>query len=52
MGYQISPEPDEAERAAIVAALAADEAEQERLSPWVQAILPERSGERDEPYPQ
>ena len=52
MDYEISPEPDDAERAAIVAALAADGAEQQRLSPWAQSVLPERSAEADEPYPQ
>jgi hypothetical protein len=47
--HEISPEPDEAERAAILAALAAEEAEQPQASPWAQSALPERSGEAEEP---
>ena len=42
MKYEISPEPSEAERAAIVAALAAEEGEQPVVSPWVEVALPER----------
>lgn len=42
MSYEISPEPSEAERAAIVAALAAEEDDRPALSPWVEAVLPER----------
>jgi len=49
MDYEISPEPDEAERAAILAALAADDAERQQGSRWAQSVLPERSGEADEP---
>ena len=37
---QITPEPDEAERKAILAALAADEAEQSGASEWAAALLP------------
>lgn len=49
MDYEIRPEPDEAERNAILAALSADEEELEPVSPWVQAVLPERGGEEDRP---
>lgn len=45
MNWQITPEPDEAERAAILAALAAEEAEQQPLSPWARALLPSRDEE-------
>jgi hypothetical protein len=36
----ITPEPDEAERQAILAALAAEEAEQPVVSEWAAALLP------------
>jgi hypothetical protein len=39
---QITPEPDDAERKAIVAALAAEEAEQPVPSEWNAALLPSR----------
>jgi len=45
---QITPEPDEAERKAILAALAAVEAEQPVASEWAAALLPARE---DEPEP-
>lgn len=44
MGYEITPEPDEDERQAILAALAA-EVEERELSPWAQALLPRRDGD-------
>jgi len=47
MNVEISPEPDEGEREAILAALADDAGEPEPLSPWVQAVLPERAGEEE-----
>jgi hypothetical protein len=47
--HEISPEPDEAEREAILAALAAEEEERQPLSPWVQELLPERGEEEDRP---
>jgi hypothetical protein len=49
MTWEISPEPDPAERAAILAALAAEEGEQSALSPWADALLPARDppGEED-----
>jgi hypothetical protein len=45
---QITPEPDEAERKAILAALAAEEAEQSGASEWAAAVLPVRD---DDPEP-
>jgi hypothetical protein len=45
----ITPEPDEAEREAILAALAADETERSKLSRWAEALLPERGGHEGEP---
>jgi hypothetical protein len=47
--YEITPEPSEEERAAILEALAAEEAERGRASPWGDALLPARGGEEDEP---
>lgn len=44
MNLEIAPEPGEDERRAILAALAADEAEPEE-SPWAAAELPGRDGE-------
>jgi hypothetical protein len=44
MGYEITPEPDEDERHAILAALAA-EADDGESSPWAQALLPRRDGD-------
>jgi hypothetical protein len=48
VNHEISPEPDDAERAAILEALAAKEAEQEGFSPWARALLPQRDPD-DEP---
>ena len=45
---QITPEPDEAEREAILAALRSDEAEQSGVSEWAAALLPMRD---DDPEP-
>ena len=45
---RITPEPDEAERQAILAALAAEEAEAGTRSGWAEALLPTRSPEEDE----
>jgi hypothetical protein len=45
---QITPEPDEGERKAILAALAAEEAEQPIASEWAAALRPARD---DEPEP-
>ncbi|MGH3009629.1 MAG: hypothetical protein ACRDLM_09550 [Gaiellaceae bacterium] len=48
MNLSISPQPDDAERAAILAALEAEEAEQAGRSEWAKAGLPQREAE-DEP---
>jgi hypothetical protein len=42
---EITPEPDEAERKAILAALAAEEAERPSSSEWAAALLPTRGEE-------
>jgi hypothetical protein len=48
MSLQITPEPNEPERTAILAALAAEEAEQDGVSEWAAALLPAREEpERD-----
>jgi hypothetical protein len=47
--YEISPEPTDDERAAMLEALAAEEAERPRVSPWSEMLLPERGGEEGEP---
>lgn len=39
---EITPEPDEGERQAILAALAAEEAERQATSEWSAALLPRR----------
>jgi hypothetical protein len=49
---EIRPEPDEAERKAILAALAAEEAEragESGASPWADALSPSRDGSDPEP---
>jgi len=48
MRVQITPEPDETERKAILAALAAEE-EQRGPSEWAAALLPVRDDEEREP---
>jgi hypothetical protein len=48
MDYEISPDPSEAERAAIVAALAAEEEERPVRSPWAEAALAGREPPADE----
>ena len=48
MPLEITPEPDEAERKAILAALAADEGERPAVS-WAAALLPARNDEEPEP---
>jgi hypothetical protein len=45
MPVEITPEPDETERKAILAALAAEEAERSETSPWAAALLPARDGD-------
>jgi len=47
VSFDISPEPDSAERAAILAALAADEADRPRVSAWTEALLPRRDEDED-----
>ena len=49
MSVQIVPEPDETERQAILAALAAEQTEQPSVSPWAAAALPARSSDDAEP---
>jgi hypothetical protein len=47
---EITPEPDAVEREAILAALAAEDAQADRpASPWAEALLPSRGDEEDEP---
>jgi hypothetical protein len=46
---QITPEPDEAERRAMLAALAAEEAERAAVSEWAAALLPARDEEERDP---
>jgi hypothetical protein len=46
MSVRITPEPGEAERKAILAALAAEEAEQAAASEWAGALLPARDEEQ------
>ena len=48
MSLEITPEPGEHERKAILAALAAEEAEQPGASEWAAALLPTRD---DDPEP-
>jgi len=45
----ITPEPDVAEREAILRALAAEERERQPAHDWAQALLPERGGDETEP---
>jgi hypothetical protein len=46
--YEITPEPDNAERKAILAALE-DETEQVQVSAWADALLPDRGGQEPDP---
>jgi hypothetical protein len=46
---QITPEPDEAERQAILEALAAEHAERSAVSEWAAALLPTREDDEREP---
>ena len=45
----ITPQPDEGEREAILAALAADAATRTVASDWAEALLPGRASEDDAP---
>jgi hypothetical protein len=47
---EITPEPEEDERKAILAALAADEAARPAGSEWADALLPVRDDEDGAPY--
>jgi hypothetical protein len=47
--YEITPDPTEEERAAILEALAAEKADPRLASPWSDALLPARGGEETEP---
>ena len=49
MPVQITPEPDDAQRRAILAALAAEESEQAMVSEWAAAALPARDSEDGKP---
>ena len=49
MTVRITPEPNDAERKAILAALAAEEAEQPATSEWASARLPAPDDEAREP---
>jgi hypothetical protein len=46
---QITPEPDEAERKAILAALRAEEVAEHPVSEWAAALLPAREETEYEP---
>jgi 2-oxo-4-hydroxy-4-carboxy--5-ureidoimidazoline (OHCU) decarboxylase len=49
---EVTPHPDDAQRAAIEAALEAEKREQEQagLSPWAKTVLPVHDA-HDEPHP-
>jgi len=49
MEFQITPEPDDAERRAILEALVEKEGEQSAISAWAAAALPSRYD--DDPQP-
>jgi hypothetical protein len=49
MSVQITPGPNEAERTAILAALAGEDAEQREVSEWAAALLPMREETEHEP---
>jgi hypothetical protein len=49
MPLEITPEPDDAERKAILAAFAVEEAEQHAVFEWAAALLPARNDEEPEP---
>jgi hypothetical protein len=52
VNLEITPEPDDAERAAIAAALEAEEAEKEQAasSRWAKGVVPVHDA-HDEPHP-
>jgi hypothetical protein len=47
--HEITPEPSDEEREAILAALAAQQEERQSGSSWSDALLPGRGGEEAEP---
>ena len=49
MDFEITPEPDEETRRAILAALAEDEFEHPAASAWAEQILPRREDEQPSP---
>jgi hypothetical protein len=49
VSVQITPEPGEAERQAILEALAAEAVEQSAGSEWAAALLPTHDGEERDP---
>jgi hypothetical protein len=49
MAVEITPEPGETERKAILAALAVEDAEQPAVSEWAAALLPERDDDERDP---
>jgi len=52
VNLEITPEPDDAERAAIEAALAAEQTEKEKARPsrWAKGVVPVHDA-HDEPHP-
>ena len=48
MSLEITPEPNEAERKAILAVLATERADGPAVSKWVAALLPAREDEESE----
>jgi hypothetical protein len=48
MQVQITPEPDDAERKAILAALVAEQGDEPTVSGWAAALLPAREEEERE----
>jgi hypothetical protein len=49
MSLQITPEPDETEREAILAALAAEQSERRGVFEWAAALLPVREETEHDP---
>jgi hypothetical protein len=49
VSIEITPKPAQAERKAILAALAAEEAEQPAVSEWAAGLLPARDTDEREP---
>jgi len=46
---EITPEPDESERKAILAALGAEDTEEDAVSEWAAALLPAREETEHDP---